>query len=131
MNKPTCLIIMDGFGLASAGPGNAIASANTPNLDKIFAEHKMCKLQASGEAVGLPAGQMGNSEVGHLNIGAGRVVYQELTRINKACQDGSILNNEVAKAFYGVVFEKIKAYNAVSILNGQRHKYVEHILIFI
>ncbi len=86
---------MDGFGLADAGPGNAIAAAKTPNIDKFFAEHKMCKLQASGEAVGLPSGQMGNSEVGHLNIGAGRVVYQELTRINKACEDGSILKNEV------------------------------------
>ena len=95
MSKPTCLIIMDGFGLADASPSNAIAAAKTPNLDKFFTEHKLCKLQASGEAVGLPSGQMGNSEVGHLNIGAGRVVYQELTRINKACEDGSILKNEV------------------------------------
>lgn len=95
MKNPACLIIMDGFGLADAGPNNAISTAKTPNLDKIFNEHKMCKLAASGEAVGLPAGQMGNSEVGHLNIGAGRVVYQELTRINKACEDGSILKNKV------------------------------------
>ena len=95
MSKPTCLIIMDGFGLADASPSNAIAAAKTPNLDKFFSEYKMCKLAASGEAVGLPAGQMGNSEVGHLNIGAGRVVYQELTRINKACEDKSILKNEV------------------------------------
>lgn len=86
---------MDGFGLSKEGEGNAISMAKTPNLDKIFSEHKLAKLQASGEAVGLPAGQMGNSEVGHLNIGAGRVVYQELTRINKACADGSILKNEV------------------------------------
>lgn len=93
--KPVCLIIMDGFGLAEAGPGNAISQANTPNLDKIFAENKVAKLQASCEAVGLPAGQMGNSEVGHLNIGAGRVVYQELTRINKAVESGDIFNNEV------------------------------------
>lgn len=95
MAQPICLIIMDGFGLAEASNSNAISTAKTPNLDKYFSEHKMAKLEASGEAVGLPEGQMGNSEVGHLNIGAGRVVYQELTRINKACADGSILNNEV------------------------------------
>ena len=92
---PACLIIMDGFGLAEPGPGNAISQAATPNLDRLFAERPWTKLEASGEAVGLPAGQMGNSEVGHLNIGAGRVVYQELTRINRACVDGSLAANPV------------------------------------
>lgn len=86
---------MDGFGIAADSDFNAIARANTPNLDKYFSEHNVCKLQASGQDVGLPDGQMGNSEVGHLNIGAGRVVYQELTRINKACSDGSIYENKV------------------------------------
>lgn len=70
---------MDGFGLAEPGPGNAISQARTPCLDEVFATRPWTKLEASGEAVGLPAGQMGNSEVGHLNIGAGRVVFQELT----------------------------------------------------
>ena len=92
---PACLVIMDGFGVAEPGPGNAISQARTPNLDALFAERPWTRLEASGEAVGLPAGQMGNSEVGHLNIGAGRVVHQELTRINRACADGSLAANPV------------------------------------
>ncbi len=100
---PACLIIMDGFGLADAGEGNAISQADTPVLDEVFASYPWTRLAASGEAVGLPEGQMGNSEVGHLNIGAGRVVYQELTRINAACADGSIAANPVLQeAFAGV-----------------------------
>ena len=88
---PTTLIIMDGFGLRAEKTGNAIAAAHTPNLDKIFAENPGCKLSASGMDVGLPEGQMGNSEVGHTNIGAGRVVFQDLPRITKSIQDGSFL----------------------------------------
>ncbi len=99
-NLPACLIIMDGFGLADAGPGNAISLASTPVLDNLFATCPWTKLQASEEAVGLPEGQMGNSEVGHLNIGAGRVVFQELTRINRACRTGELEANPViAEAF--------------------------------
>ena len=86
---------MDGFGPAEPGPGNAISQARTPCLDEVFATRPWTKLEASGEAVGLPEGQMGNSEVGHLNIGAGRVVFQELTRINRACADGSLAANPV------------------------------------
>lgn len=93
--SPACLIIMDGYGLSDAGKGNAISLAKTPVLDELFARHSWTKLDASGQAVGLPDGQMGNSEVGHLNIGAGRVVFQELTRINNACRDGSICKNPV------------------------------------
>lgn len=99
---PACLIIMDGFGLADATPGNAISQANTPHLDRLFAQCSTTKLEASGEAVGLPMGQMGNSEVGHLNIGAGRVVYQELTRINRACADGSLAVNPVLNEAFSV-----------------------------
>jgi len=95
-----CLTVLDGWGLAPSSPGNAIALAGTPNLDRLFAEFPHTTLDASGEAVGLPHGQMGNSEVGHLNLGAGRVVYQDLTRINLAITDGSFYENaELLKAF--------------------------------
>lgn len=98
--RPCALIIMDGFGLAPASNENAISRAKTPVLDRLFETCPHTKLLASGEAVGLPKGQMGNSEVGHLNIGAGRVVYQELTRINQACRTGEIERNVVLnKAF--------------------------------
>ena len=81
MPGPVLLVIMDGYGLAKPSPGNAETIARTPNLDRYFAECPWAPLSCSGLAVGLPEGQMGNSEVGHLNIGAGRVVYQELTRV--------------------------------------------------
>ena len=93
MNKPITLIIMDGFGMGEKCDRNAICMAKTPNLDKIFASCPNSRLQASGEDVGLPEGQMGNSEVGHTNIGAGRVVFQELPRITRAVRDGSFFNN--------------------------------------
>lgn len=91
--KPLALFIMDGFGIAP-GYGNAIIKANTPNLDKIFFDNPTTMIGASGLDVGLPDGQMGNSEVGHTNIGAGRIVYQELTRITKSIEDGDFYNNE-------------------------------------
>ncbi|MEE0844780.1 MAG: 2,3-bisphosphoglycerate-independent phosphoglycerate mutase [Eggerthellaceae bacterium] len=94
LHLPAALIIMDGFGIAEPGPGNAISLANTPVLDRVLSTCPTIKLQASGKAVGLPEGQMGNSEVGHLNIGAGRVVHQELSRINHACEDGTLQHNE-------------------------------------
>ena len=86
-------MILDGFGIAGAD-GNAIKAANKPNIDRLFAENPVTEIGASGMDVGLPDGQMGNSEVGHTNIGAGRVVYQELTRITKSIQDGDFLANE-------------------------------------
>jgi len=92
--KPLALIIMDGFGCNPEVYGNAIKSAKTPNLDKIFATSSHTKIGASGMDVGLPDGQMGNSEVGHTNIGAGRIVYQELTRISKSIKDGDFFTNE-------------------------------------
>ena len=94
MKKPVLLCIMDGFGKNPSDFGNAIVAANTPNLDKLMAENPMTYIGASGMDVGLPDGQMGNSEVGHTNIGAGRVVYQELTRITKSIKDGDFFENE-------------------------------------
>ena len=94
MKKPILLCIMDGFGKNPSDYGNAIVAANTPNLDKLFSENPLTYIGASGLNVGLPDGQMGNSEVGHTNIGAGRVVYQELTRISKSIDDGDFFTNE-------------------------------------
>jgi len=91
--KPAVLMILDGYGLNERKEGNAVAEANTPVMDKLMAECPFVKGNASGMAVGLPEGQMGNSEVGHLNMGAGRIVYQELTRITKEIQDGTFFEN--------------------------------------
>jgi hypothetical protein len=90
VSGPLVLVVIDGFGIAPAGPGNAVTLARTPALDALAAEGSSTTLQASGLPVGLPDGQMGNSEVGHLNIGAGRVVMQDLPRIDAAIADGSI-----------------------------------------
>jgi 2,3-bisphosphoglycerate-independent phosphoglycerate mutase len=90
-----CLVVLDGWGLAPEGPGNAVALADTPVMDRIWAEHPHTTLTACGEAVGLPPGQMGNSEVGHLNLGAGAIVPQDLARIDKAVEDGSLGDSEV------------------------------------
>ena len=91
--KPTVLMILDGYGLNNEAKGNAVAMAKTPVMDKLMKEYPFVKGNASGMAVGLPDGQMGNSEVGHLNMGAGRIVYQELTRITKEIQDGTFFEN--------------------------------------
>ena len=90
---PLVLLILDGWGVREAAPDNAITSADTPNWDRLWQDFPHSLLETSGEAVGLPAGQMGNSEVGHMNIGAGRIVYQELTRIGKAIEDGEFDRN--------------------------------------
>lgn len=92
--KPIALIIMDGFGYNKNTECNAIYAANTPNLDKYLKESPNTLIGASGMDVGLPDGQMGNSEVGHTNIGAGRIVYQELTRITKSIKDGDFFENK-------------------------------------
>lgn len=104
---PTLLLILDGWGIAPASydlSKDAPAMAKTPNLDKLFKERPNSTLQASGRAVGLPAGYMGNSEVGHLNIGAGRIIYQDMTRIDVAIEDGSFMTNPV----FANLFEKVK-----------------------
>jgi 2,3-bisphosphoglycerate-independent phosphoglycerate mutase len=87
MSNPVALIILDGWGISKSKEHNAVMAANTPNFDKYNSTYPSTTIKASGLDVGLPDGQMGNSEVGHLNIGAGRVVYQDLTRISKAIED--------------------------------------------
>jgi 2,3-bisphosphoglycerate-independent phosphoglycerate mutase len=97
VQRPVVLMILDGWGCAPDGPGNAVSLADTPVYDRLRREYPHGTLEASGPAVGLPPGQMGNSEVGHLNIGAGRVVYQDLTRISEAIADGEFFRNRVLK----------------------------------
>lgn len=132
LTLPVCLIIMDGLGLAEPGPGNAVSLANTPSLDHLFETCSWTKLAASGEAVGLPAGQMGNSEVGHLNIGAGRVVHQELSRINMACRDGSICENEVINQAIEAAKKPGAALHLMGLLSdGGVHSSNEHLFALI
>ena len=126
-NLPALLVIMDGYGVAAASPGNAIAAADTPNLDELFATCPNTTLDASGLAVGLPEGQMGNSEVGHLNIGAGRVVYQELTRIDLAIEDGSLFENAVlVSAIDGAVSTGRAVHLMGLVSDGGVHSHQKH-----
>ncbi len=104
--RRAALVILDGWGCAPAGPGNAISLARTPVWDALWARYPHVLLEASGEAVGLPAGVMGNSEVGHLTIGAGRVIYQDLSRINRAVADGTFFSNPVLVGVIGRTLER-------------------------
>ncbi len=128
MTKPTALIIMDGFAFNENTEGNAIKKAKTPYLDKLFEKSPYTKIGASGMDVGLPDGQMGNSEVGHTNIGAGRVVYQELTRITKSIKDGDFFNNE---ALLGAIENCKKENSALHfaglLSSGGVHSHIEHL----
>ena len=125
--RPALLIIMDGCGLAPEGPDNAVAAANTPYLDSLYQNYPHTTLGASGEDVGLPDGQMGNSEVGHLNIGAGRIVFQELSRINNACRDGSLEENPVITAAMDDVKAAGKTLHLMGLMSpGGVHSSMEH-----
>jgi 2,3-bisphosphoglycerate-independent phosphoglycerate mutase len=97
-SSPLVLIVLDGWGIRADPSNNAIAMARTPVYDALLARYPHAQLIASGEEVGLPAGQMGNSEVGHMNMGAGRIVYQDLTRIDKSIRDGELFENAVLAA---------------------------------
>lgn len=122
------LLIMDGFGYSEEKEGNAIYLAQTPNLDKLFKEHPHTLLGCSGLDVGLPQGQMGNSEVGHLNLGAGRIVYQEITRIDKAIQDGSFFKNEVLLEAINKAKEKNSSLHLVGLVSdGCVHSSLNHL----
>ena len=128
MKKPLVLTIMDGFGFNDNNDVNAIYAAKTPNLDKIFASCPTTQIGASGMDVGLPDGQMGNSEVGHTNIGAGRVVYQELTRITKSAKDGDMKQNEALVAAINNVKKNGSALHLMGLLSdGGVHSHIEHL----
>ena len=126
--KPTVLMILDGYGLSTETKGNAVAGAKTPVMDKLMAECPFVQGQASGMAVGLPEGQMGNSEVGHLNMGAGRIVYQDLTKITKSIQDGDFFDNEALLAACRNAKENDSALHMFGLVSdGGVHSHNSHI----
>ena len=122
-------MILDGWGIAPASSSNAATLAKTPNLDKYFAEYPHTQLEASGLEVGLPAGQIGNSEVGHLNIGSGRIIYQSLTRISKSITDGDFFTNPVLVKVMDEVKASGKALHLLGLLSdGGVHSHITHII---
>ena len=122
------LIILDGWGIGDKSESDAIYHANTPCMDKLISEYPNSTLVTYGEEVGLPDGQMGNSEVGHLNIGAGRIVYQELTRINKSIKDGDFFkNDQLVKAFKSAKERKVKVHFIGLVSKGGVHSSQEHL----
>lgn len=126
--KPVMLMILDGFGNAPKSEGNAVELAKKPNFDKLLKEYPHTNLNASGLAVGLPEGQMGNSEVGHLNIGAGRIVYQELTRITKAIEDRDFFENEALLKAINNAKDNNKALHLLGLLSdGGVHSHINHL----
>ena len=128
MAKKALLMILDGWGIGKHGEGDVIYRTPTPYLDYLTAVSAHSQLAASGEDVGLPDGQMGNSEVGHLNIGAGRIVYQDLVKINRACKDGSILENLQVKAAYTYAKEQGKKLHLMGLTSdGGVHSSLDHL----
>lgn len=126
--KPTVLMILDGFGLNDKQEANAVYEASTPNIDKLMKEYPFVRGNASGLAVGLPDGQMGNSEVGHLNMGAGRIVYQELTRITKEIEDGDFFKNEALLAGMKNVKDNNSSLHLYGLLSdGGVHSHITHL----
>ena len=126
--KPVMLMILDGFGLSSTVDGNAVAAASKPNYDRLIKKYPSTKLVASGLEVGLPEGQMGNSEVGHLNIGAGRIIYQALTKITKEIKEGDFFANV---AFNKAMDKAIKTNSSIHLLgllsDGGVHSHIDHL----
>ena len=126
--KPIALIIMDGYGINQNTEGNAIVAAKKPHLDKLLAEYPHSQLSASGLDVGLPDGQMGNSEVGHTNIGAGRIVYQMLVKISKDINDGKIYENKALSDAMDAAKANGKSLHLMGLLsNGGVHSHNEHL----
>lgn len=128
-NKKLALIILDGWGYGKNDKSNAIIAANTPFFDKLIASYPNSTLEASGMAVGLPEGQMGNSEVGHMNLGAGRVVYQELGRIHKAVEDGELVTNPVLKEAFEYAKKENKQVHFIGLVSdGGVHSHTKHLI---
>lgn len=128
MKRPTVLMIMDGLGLTDEVKGNAVKAAKTPNLDRLMREYPFVRGEASGQYVGLPEGQMGNSEVGHMNMGAGRIVYQDLTRITRDIEDGGFFRNEALLAAMKKAGKKGAALHLFGLLSdGGVHSHTSHL----
>ena len=128
MSKKALLMILDGWGIGDQGKDDVIFNTPTPYWDSLLATYPHSQLQASGENVGLPDGQMGNSEVGHLNIGAGRIVYQDLVKINRACADGSILKNKEIVSAFSYAKENGKNIHFMGLTsNGGVHSSFDHL----
>ena len=126
--KKTALIILDGWGHGDKTKSDAIYHANTPFMDSLYNKHPHCELTTFGEHVGLPKGQMGNSEVGHLNIGAGRIVYQDLAKINLACEDNSIAKKENLQKALNYAKENNKALHLIGLVSdGGIHSHQKHL----
>jgi 2,3-bisphosphoglycerate-independent phosphoglycerate mutase len=125
---PVCLVILDGWGIAPPGPGNAVDLAETAVFDSLAARYPHTSLAASGEAVGLPAGQMGNSEVGHLTIGSGRILLQDLARVNQAVADGSFARNEALTAAFRRAADRGGAVHLLGLVSyGGVHSHIDHL----
>ena len=126
--KPTVLMILDGYGLSDKTEGNAVKQAKTPVMDKLIAKYPFVQGEASGMAVGLPDGQMGNSEVGHTNMGAGRIVYQMLVKISKSIQDGDFFENKALVAAMENCKKNDSALHLMGLLSpGGVHSHMEHL----
>lgn len=127
-NKKAILLILDGWGYGNHDQSDAISKAETPFFDHLISTYPNSKLEASGEAVGLPAGQMGNSEVGHMNLGAGRTVYQELGRINKAVIDNELVTNPILKKAFEYALQNNKQVHFIGLVsNGGVHSHINHL----
>ena len=128
MSKKVILMILDGWGITQNTEVSAIAQADTPFMDELIKKYPYAKIYTSGENVGLPEGQMGNSEVGHMNLGAGRIVYQDLVKINKAIKDGSFFENKVLKEAFEYAKQNGKAVHLLGLLSdGGVHSHIDHL----
>ena len=122
------LVILDGWGIAPPGPGNAVELARTPVFDDLVARYPTTQLRASGPAVGLPEGQMGNSEVGHLTIGSGRILFQDLVRVSRAVEDGSLFENDALLGAFRRAKERDGDVHLLGLVStGGVHSHIDHL----